>query len=102
MASSGSRVEVSVTFSNRVHRHSFSPWAPRAGEHRTIRERSRATLVRIFPSSLDLGLVGHRKRGPIKCVPAILPFAAVEVWDVLLVTGEQLHAQVFPGVSQLP
>ena len=44
--------------------------------------------------------VGHLERGPVKFVAAILPFAAVEVQDVRLVTGEQPHVQVFPGVSK--
>ena len=55
MASSGSWREVSVSFSNRACRYSFPPWAPYSGEHRTIRERSKATLVKSFPSSLNLG-----------------------------------------------
>ena len=55
MASSGSRMKVSISLSNRVRQYSFPPWDPRSGEHRTIRERSRATLVKTFPSSLNLG-----------------------------------------------
>ena len=46
-------------------------------------------------------LVGHPKEGPTKFVVAIMPFAAVEVQDVLSLTGEQLHVQVFPRLFQL-
>ena len=35
--------------------YSLPPWAPQLGEHRTIWERSKATLVKTFPSSLNLG-----------------------------------------------
>ena len=55
MASSGSWMDVRVSLSDRVRQYSFPPWAPRWGEHRTIRERSRATLVKTLPSSLNLG-----------------------------------------------
>ena len=55
MASSGSWMEVSVSLSNRVHQYLFPPWVFQFGEHSPIRERSRATLVRTFPSSLNLG-----------------------------------------------
>ena len=55
MASSGSWMEVSASFSNIVNQYSFPQLAPRSGEHRTIRERSSATLVRTFPSSLNRG-----------------------------------------------
>ena len=37
--------------------NSLPPWAPQWGEHRTIRERSKATLVRKFPGSLNLGFL---------------------------------------------
>ena len=50
MALSGSWMEVSVGFSNRVSQYSFPPWAPQSREQRTIRERSTVTLVRTFPS----------------------------------------------------
>ena len=90
MASSGSWMEVSVSLSNRLRQYSFPPWAPRSGEHRTIRELSRATLVKTFPSSLtEPGVpVGHPERGPVKFVAAMFPCAAVEVQDMLLVTGD--------------
>ena len=55
MASSGNRTELIVRLSRRVRQYSLPPWAPQSGEHRTIRERSRATLVKTFPSSLNLG-----------------------------------------------
>ena len=55
MASSGNRTELIVSLSRRFHQYSLPPWAPQSGEHRTIRERSKATLVRTFPSSLNLG-----------------------------------------------
>ena len=55
MASSGSRTELIVSLSRRVRQYSLPPWAPQSGKHRTIWERSRATLVKTFPSSLKLG-----------------------------------------------
>ena len=55
MASSGSRTELIVCPSRRVHQYSLPPWAPQLGEHRTIRERSRAALVMTFPRSVNLG-----------------------------------------------
>ena len=55
MASSGNRTELIVSLSTRVHQYLLPPWAPESGEHRTIRERSRATLVKTLPSSLNLG-----------------------------------------------
>ena len=55
MASSGSRTELIVNLSRRVRQYSLPPWAPELGEHRTIREHSRANLVKTFPSSLNLG-----------------------------------------------
>ena len=57
IGSSDSWVEVSVSFSNRVRQYSFPPCAPQSGEHRTIGEGSRATLVGTFPSSLNLGFL---------------------------------------------
>ena len=56
MASSGNWTEVSVSLSNRVRQYSFPPWALQSGEHRTILECSGASLVKTFPSSLNLGL----------------------------------------------
>ena len=55
MVLSGSWMEVGVSLFNRVRQYSFPQWAPQSGEHMTIRERSRATLVKTFPSSLNLG-----------------------------------------------
>ena len=43
------------SLSRRFRQYSLPPWAPQSGEHRTIRERSKATLVSTFPSSLNLG-----------------------------------------------
>ena len=58
MESSGNWMEVTVILSNRVHQYSFPPWAPQSGEHRTIREPSRASLVKTLPSSLNLSFRG--------------------------------------------
>ena len=55
MASSGNRTELIVSLSRRVRQYPLPPWAPQSGEHRTIQECSKATLVKIFPSSLNLG-----------------------------------------------
>ena len=55
MASSGKRTELIVSLSRRFRQYSLPPWAPQSGEHRTIRERSKATMVSTFPSSLNLG-----------------------------------------------
>ena len=55
MASSGNRTELIVSLSRRVRQYSLSPWALQSGEHRTIWERSKATLVSTFPSSLNPG-----------------------------------------------
>ena len=55
MASSGNRTELIVSLSRRVRQYSLAPLAPQSGDHRTIRERSKATLVKTFPSSLNLG-----------------------------------------------
>ena len=55
MASSGNRTELIVSLSTRVRQYSLPPWALQLGEHRTIRERSKATMVKTFPSSLNLG-----------------------------------------------
>ena len=35
--------------------YSWPPWAPPSGEHRTIQEGSKATLVKTFPRLLNLG-----------------------------------------------
>ena len=53
------------------------------------------------PTHLPGVPVAHPERGPVKFVAAILPFAAVEDQDVLLVTGEQLRVHFPPGVSQI-
>ena len=45
--------------------------------------------------------VGHPERGSVKFVAAVFPLAAVKVQDMLFVAGEQLHTQVFSGVTQL-
>ena len=55
MSSSSNWTEVSVRLSKKVQQYSFPPWAPQSGEHRTIPERSRATLVKTFPGSMNLG-----------------------------------------------
>ena len=55
MASSGNRTELIVSLSRRFHQYSLPPWAPQSAEQRTIRERSKATLVKTFASSLNLG-----------------------------------------------
>ena len=55
MASLGSWVDVKVSFFNTVRQYSFPPWAPQSEEHRIIRDRSTATLVKTFPSSLSPG-----------------------------------------------
>ena len=55
MASSGNRTELIVSLSRRVHQYSLPPSAPQSGEHRTIRERSKATLVKTLPRSLNPG-----------------------------------------------
>ena len=55
MASSGNPPELIVSLSRRVRQYSLPQWAPQSGEHRTIREYSKATLVKTFPSSLNLG-----------------------------------------------
>ena len=54
MASSGNQTELIVSLSRRVHQYWLPPWAPQSGEHRTIQECSRATLVKTFPRSLNL------------------------------------------------
>ena len=55
-----------------------------------------------LPQFTEPGIaVGHHKRGPVKFVAAVFPFAAVDVQDMLLVAGENLHARVFSGVNQL-
>ena len=56
MASSGNRTELIVSLSRRFRQYSLPQWAPQSGEHRTIRVRSKATLVKTFPSSLNLGV----------------------------------------------
>ena len=55
MAPSGNRGQLIVSLSRRVRQYSLPPWAPQLGEHRTIRECSKSTLVKTFPSSLNLG-----------------------------------------------
>ena len=97
MASLGTWVEVSVSLSNRVRQYLLLPWAPQSGEHKTMQERSGATLVKTLRISMNLGLPeGHPEREPVKCLAAIVAFAAVEDQDVLLVTRDQLHFQIFP------
>ena len=55
MASSGKRTELIVSLSRRFRQYSLPPLAPQSGDHRTIQERSKATFVRTFPNSLNLG-----------------------------------------------
>ena len=45
MASSGNRTELMVSLSRRFCQYSLPPWAPQSGEHRTIRERAKASPV---------------------------------------------------------
>ena len=102
MALSGRWMEVSVSLSNRVRQYSFPPSAPIFGgtqDHtETFQDHVGQDLRRLTEPGVP---VGQPQRGPLKFVAAICPFAAVEVQDMLLVTGEWLHVQVFPGVSQL-
>ena len=55
MTSSGNRTELIVSLSRRVRQYSLPPWAPQSGEHKTIRQRSKATLVKTLPRSPNLG-----------------------------------------------
>ena len=57
MASSGNRTELIDSLSRRVRQYSLAPWAPQSGEHRTIRECSKVTLVKTLPSSLNVGFL---------------------------------------------
>ena len=102
LASLGSWMEVSVSFSNGIHQCSFSPMSsPIVGTH-DFMGAFQGHLGQDLPHFTEPGIpVGHPERGPVKFVAAVLPFAAVEVQDVLLGTGEQLHIQIFHGVSQL-
>ena len=56
MSASRRGMVVGVSFSEIVRHYSFFPYAPHSGEHNTIPERSTATLVTTFATSLNFGL----------------------------------------------
>ena len=102
MASSGNRTELIVSLSRRVRQYSLPPWAPQTGEHRTHTGTLQGNRGQDLPQITETGVpVGHREIGSVKFVTAVFPLAAVKVQDMLLVAGEQLHAQVFSGVTKL-